>query len=72
MAKFQVLRRVDAFVDYIAEVEADSPEEAARKANDDEEPFDWQERGVVQFDARTFVTLDDEGSEIESTQCGDF
>lgn len=72
MPKFQVLRRVDAFVDYVAEIEADSPEEAARKANDDEEPFDWRERGVIQFDARSFVTLDAEGIEIERTQCGDF
>ena len=72
MPKFQVLRRVDAFVDYVAEIDADSPEDAARKANDDEEPFDWQERGVVQFDARSFVALDGEGIEIERSQCGDF
>jgi hypothetical protein len=72
MPKFQVLRRVDAYVDYIAEVEADSPEEAARRANDEEELFEWRDRSVAEFDARLFVTIDDEGDEIESTQCGDF
>lgn len=72
MPKFQVLKRVDAFVDYIAEIEADSAEEAAGKADFDEDAQAWQERSVVQFDARTYVTLDDHGREIEHTQRGDF
>jgi hypothetical protein len=72
MPKFQVLRRVDAFVDYVAEVEADTAEEAAENASDDEGAYVWQEIDTHQFDARLFVTLDENGSEIEATQRGDF
>lgn len=72
MPTFQVLRRVDAFVDYIAEVDARSADEAAAKANRDETPYKWQRVSVAQFDARVFVALDEDGNEIESTQCGDF
>jgi hypothetical protein len=72
MPKFKVLRRVDAFVDYVAEIEADSADEAAAKADADERRFKWQREGVHHFDARLFVTLDHGGNEIESTQRGDF
>lgn len=72
MPKFKVLRRVDAFVDFIAEVEADSADEAAAKADQDEGKFEWQRDGVHHFDARVFVTLDDDGNEVKSTQRGDF
>lgn len=72
MPKFQVLRRVDAFVDYVAEIEADGAQEASDAASDDEGQFKWQEVGVQQFDARRFVTLDNDGNEIESTAHGDF
>jgi hypothetical protein len=72
MPKFKVLRRVDAFADYIAEIEAASADEAAAKANEAEETFKWQPEGVHHFDERLFVTLDDDGNEIESTQRGDF
>lgn len=72
MPKFTVLRRVDAFVDYVAEVEADTADEAAAKAGENEECYTWQREDVHQFDARLFVTLDANGNEIEGTQCGDF
>jgi hypothetical protein len=72
MARFQVLRRVDAFVDYVAEIEADSADEAAAKADQNEERYHWAKRGIAQFDSRLFVTLDDSGIEIDSTQRGDF
>ena len=72
MPMFKVLRRVDAFVDYVAEVEAGSADEAAAKADENERRFKWQREGVHQFDARLFVTLDDDGNGIESTQRGDF
>lgn len=72
MPKFQVLRRVDAFVDYVTDVEADSAEEAAQKADRYEEAYGWQKQRVLQFDARSFLTLDDDGVEIEATQRGDF
>jgi hypothetical protein len=72
MPTFRVLRRVDAFVDYVAEVDAASADEAAAKAADDETLFKWEEVSVAQFDARTFVALDENGDEIEDTQRGDF
>lgn len=72
MPKFQVLRRVDAFVDYVAEVEATDAHDAAAKANDDETKFTWVKNGLAQFDARLFITLDDQGCEIDCTQRGDF
>ena len=72
MPTFTVLRRVDAFVDYTAAVEADTPEEAAELAHEDESSYQWQEAGPVEFDDRLFVTLDKDGEEIEATQVGDF
>lgn len=72
MPKFKVLRRVDAFVNFIAEVEAETPADAARKACDDERPFQWEEIGTNTFDARVFVALDADGDEVDNTACGDF
>jgi hypothetical protein len=71
MPMFTVRRRVDAYVDYVAEVEADSASEAAELANDDESQFQWEEEGPCEFDARLFVTLDANGHEIDGTQVGD-
>lgn len=72
MPKFKVLCRVDAFIDYTAEIEAASPEEAARLAGDGLHEYDWTRKGETEFDARVYVALDTEGREIEATQCGDF
>lgn len=72
MPVFQVLRRVDAFVDYVAEVDAPSANEAAARASYDETSLNWTPRSVAQFDARIFVTLDENGEEIDATQQGDF
>ena len=71
MPKFRVLRRVDAYVDYVAEVEANNPEEAAELANACEQDLRWSKQDTAQFDARLFVALDANGNEIESTRCGD-
>ena len=71
MAKFQVLCRVDAWVDYVATVEADDPDEAAwlaREASD----LEWEQQGAVEFDARMYMALDENGEPMESTKCGDF
>ncbi len=68
--KFTVLSRVDAYVDYTAEVEADSPEEAAEIAYEGGPEIKWIEQGTVEFDAARVVTLDAHGEEIESTVCG--
>jgi hypothetical protein len=70
MPKFRVLMRVDAYVDYEAEVEADDAKEAALLAYDGQPGIVWTEVGTQQFDARHCVTLDDDGDEIEETKWG--
>lgn len=71
MPTVQVLCRVDAYVDYRAEVEAASAEEAALTARHAPSDFKWTRQGETEFDAALYVALDDEGSEIDGTQCGD-
>lgn len=70
MPKFTILCRVDAYADYIAEVEAEFIEEAVDLAYDGDASVKWEERGVVEFDARRVVALDDNGEEIEETARG--
>ncbi|MDO9471628.1 MAG: hypothetical protein Q7J28_01095 [Caulobacter sp.] len=70
MPKFTILCRVDAYADYIAEVEAEVIEEAVDLAYDGDASVKWEERGVVEFDARRVVALDDNGEEIEETARG--
>jgi hypothetical protein len=65
--KFNVLCRIDAYADYVAEVEADSAEEAARLAEDDHGAYTWEHRQTAEFDDRFYVTLDANGDEIESS-----
>jgi len=72
MPKFKVLSRKDAFVDYLAEVEAESAEKAVELAFDEAPGIVWKEYGVVEFDAVHMVALDDKDFEIESTARGDF
>ncbi len=72
MAKFQVISRVDAFVDYVAEVEADDPHSAALIAYGGKADIDWKKQRVTEFDARRIATLDERGEEIESTAQGKF
>ena len=71
MPTFTVLSRRDAFVDYVTTVEAEDAQAAADLVHEGS-GFTWEERGVVEFDARRVVTLDAEGEEIESTARGDF
>ena len=72
MPTFTVLCRIDAYVDYVAEVEADTAEDAAELARDSHEDYKWEHHGTAEFDARLYVTLDADGDEIERTQVGDF
>ena len=72
MPTFTVLCRIDAFADYTAEVEADTAEEAAELADENHGDYVWKLDGVAEFDDRTYVTLDADGVEIDSTQVGDF
>lgn len=72
MPVFKVLRQIDAFVNCIADVEADTAAEAVSKASDDERAYEWEDVGTHCFDARSFVALDENDEEIESTKRGDF
>ncbi len=72
MPTYQVLCRIDAFADYVADVEADTSEEAAELAQDNHSDYTWEHVQTAEFDARLYVTLDREGNEIDATQVGDF
>jgi hypothetical protein len=72
MPLFSVLCRIDAFADYVAEVEADSAEDAAVLADENHSRYNWVHHQTAEFDARLYVTLDGDGNEIEATQVGDF
>lgn len=72
LTKFKVLCRIDAYADYVAEVEADDAEAAAELARDNHEDYQWEFNQTAEFDARFYVTLDENGDEIESTHVGDF
>jgi hypothetical protein len=72
MPTFTVLCRIDAYADYVAEVEADSAEAAAALAQDNHGDYKWEHDQTAEFDARFYVTLDANGVEIERTHIGDF
>ena len=72
MRVFTVRRRVDAYVDYVARVRANTAKRAAKLAAEDEAAFEWQEDGTCEFDARLYITLDSDGNEIEATEVRDF
>ncbi|MDP3746460.1 MAG: hypothetical protein Q8Q88_05350 [Phenylobacterium sp.] len=71
MPLFQVLCRVDAFVDYCAEVDADSAIEAAAVARNTHRAVEWRRAGGHEFEAARYITLDADGEEIPETECGD-
>lgn len=71
MARFTVRRVVDAYAVYEAEVEAETPKAAAEAARNDEEQYQWAEAFTQTFDARNFVTMSEDGGEIEETKVGD-
>jgi hypothetical protein len=66
---YKVRMRVDAFVNYTAEVEADDPIHAAMLAYNND--YDWKQEDVDEFDARVAFTLDANGEEIPETRWGD-
>lgn len=70
MPKFTILSRVDAYVDYTCEVEADDLEEAIDLAYDGDPSIQWKAQGVVEFDARHVVALDANGDEIKGYSRG--
>ncbi|MGH6986680.1 MAG: hypothetical protein ACRED9_07565 [Caulobacteraceae bacterium] len=71
MPLFTVLCRHDAWSDYVAEVEAESVEEAARLAEENHHAYSWVREDTVEFDARLYYALDEDGLEIEETVRGD-
>ncbi len=72
MPRFTVLRTVDAFLRYTAEVEADDALQAARKAYSHEDAYPWTFEGTDISDAHSFQTLDDNGLPMKSAKVGDF
>jgi hypothetical protein len=69
---FTVLCRIDAYADYVAQVEADSAEDAAELARESHEDYKWEYDQTVEFDDRFYVTLNAHGDEIEATRVGDY
>lgn len=72
MPKFTILSRKDAFVDFLAEVEAETTEAAVDLAYEGGPGVTWEPYGTVEFDARRVVALNGDGEEIESTVRGRF
>lgn len=66
MAKFTVLQRIDAWIDYVAEVEAEDAEAAAKAAHAGTDTS-WKRVGEAEFWNARFTTLDDAGNEISDT-----
>jgi len=72
MPTFTVLCRIDAYADYVAQVEADNAADAAELAGENHGDYKWEHDQTAEFDDRLYVTLNDDGDEIEGTQVGDF
>ena len=70
--RFTVLCRIDAWADYVAEVDAETADEAAELARENHGDYGWSHSYTQEFDARRYVTLDADDNEIESTAIGDF
>ncbi len=68
MPTYTVRRRVDAFVDYVAQVDADNPAEAAELAQQEDGDLAWEQEGICEFDDRLFITLSADGAEIAETE----
>ena len=71
MPIFTVLCRIDAYADYVAEVDADDAAQAAELARESHGDYKWKYDQTAEFDDRLYVTLNDDGDEIEGTQVGD-
>ena len=65
MPKFTILSRVDAYVDYTCEVEADSAEEAVDLVYYGSVEVEWEPAGTVEFDARRVSAIDENGDDID-------
>lgn len=72
MPTFKVLKRVEAYVDYHIDVEAEDAKSAAEYATAEDDELDWQAGETTEFEESRIVALDDAGNEIEETAFGDF
>lgn len=72
MPTFKVLKRVEAYVDYHIDVEAEDAKSAAEYATAEDEELDWQQSDTTEFEESRIVALDTDGKEIEDTAFGDF
>lgn len=64
---FAVLRRVDAWIDYVVEVEAETATEAPRSAYQLSERLHWSCVGSEELWSARFAVLDEDGSEVPDT-----
>lgn len=65
MPKFTVLSRVDAYVDYTCDVEADTAEEAVDLVYAGLVEVEWKHQGVVEFDALRMSAIDGDWNDID-------
>ncbi|PZT96750.1 MAG: hypothetical protein DI624_12375 [Brevundimonas sp.] len=65
MPTFRILSRVDAYVDYTCEVEADSAEEAVDVVYEGHVKVTWENQGVTEFDAVRMSAIDEHGEDID-------
>lgn len=65
MPVFTILSRVDAYVDYTCEVEADSAEEAVDLVYMGDIKVDWKNQGVTEFDAVRMSAIDEDWNDID-------
>lgn len=64
MPMFTVQSRVDAYVDYTCEVEAESAEEAVDLVYEREVTVEWKHQGIVEFDAVRMSAIEENGEYI--------
>jgi hypothetical protein len=65
MPTFTILSRVDAYVDYICEVEAETAKEAVDLVYGGHIAVQWERQGVVEFDAVRMSAVDADGEDID-------
>lgn len=65
MPRFTILSRVDAYVDYTCEVEADNAEEAVDLVYMGDVKVEWKNQGVTEFDAVRMSAIDEDWNDID-------
>ena len=64
MPKFEVMRKIDAWVREVVVVDATNSKEALEVVRANEHQLKWQDAGTQMFDERRFVVLDEDGLEV--------